>query len=97
MPASKKNKTREWNEWQQMGLPEKDARNIIHFRHWYNFYVAKKDKSDWTSEFDSSQFERFVQRYIDPSKLDDFKKPNWWQSKTDTLELSPSEYFLDCL
>ena len=88
MPASKKNTTREWNEWQQMGLLEKDARNIIHFRHWYNFYVTKKDKSDWTSEFDSSQFERFVQRYIDPSKLDDFKKPNWWQSKTDTLELS---------
>jgi len=28
-----------------------------------------------------------VQRYIDPSKVDDFKKPGWWASRNDSLKL----------
>mmetsp|Transcript_37168 Transcript_37168/g.75828 ORF Transcript_37168/g.75828 Transcript_37168/m.75828 type:complete len:855 (-) Transcript_37168:98-2662(-) len=81
----------EWNEWQKLGLKEKDARNIINFRHWHKFYVAgMKDKNDWTAEFNTAHYKRFVQRYIDPNKLDEepgwFKsawKPGWWTSKND--------------
>mmetsp|Transcript_11996 Transcript_11996/g.17903 ORF Transcript_11996/g.17903 Transcript_11996/m.17903 type:complete len:511 (+) Transcript_11996:99-1631(+) len=88
----------DWNEWQKMGLKEKDARDIINFRRWHKFYVAKKDKNDWATEFKSAHYERFVQRYVDPSKPDDYEppglweswlKPSWWEvPKKDNLKTS---------
>jgi hypothetical protein len=84
------------NEWQKLGLKKNDARNIIYFRHWHNFYVAgTKDKGDWAAEFSSAQYER---RYIDPRKPNEIKKPGWWvfgserqlgfwESKNDSLKL----------
>jgi len=51
----------DWNEWQKMGLKENDARNIINFRHWYNFYVVgTKNKSDWATEFHSKQYKTCI-------------------------------------
>jgi hypothetical protein len=79
--------TEKWDGWKTMGLKENDARHIINFRHWHKFYVArKKNKGEWTAEFSSTQYERFVQRYIDPSTLDEFEKPGWWASKGDRLK-----------
>jgi len=88
-PNSSISNMEKWDEWQKMGLKESDARHIINFRHWHKFYVArKKVKSNWEEEFNSAQYERFVQRYIDPSKLDEFKKPDWWASRNDSLKLA---------
>eukprot|EP00985_Skeletonema_marinoi_P015596 scaffold8093_cov174-Skeletonema_marinoi.AAC.7 len=70
----------DWNEWKSLGLNMNDARNIINFRRWHNFYVAKKDKNDWAASFKSAHYERFVQRYVDPSKPDDYKPPSLWES-----------------
>jgi hypothetical protein len=88
----------DWDGWKSLGLKEKDARNIINFRRWHNFYVAKKDKNDWAASFKSAHYERFVQRYVDPSKPDDYEppglweswlKPSWWEvPKKDNLKTS---------
>jgi hypothetical protein len=79
----------DWKDWQKMGLKESDARHIINFRHWHKFYVArKKYKSNWAADFNSAQYKRFVQRYIDPTKLDEFKKPGWRASRNDRLKLA---------
>eukprot|EP00984_Skeletonema_dohrnii_P004398 scaffold1565_cov144-Skeletonema_dohrnii-CCMP3373.AAC.9 len=96
----------EWNEWQQLGLKESDARNIISFRHWHKLYVAgMKDKKDWTAEFNTAHYKRFVQRYIDPNKLDEepgrFKsawKPSWWTKNDNSLKTSKEKKdYLDML
>ena len=78
----------DWDGWKSLGLNMSDARPIINFRHWHKFYVAKKDKSDWATEFSSAHYERFVQRYTNPTKPDQFNKPGWWASKNDHLKLS---------
>jgi len=77
-----------WDEWRKMGLKESDARHIINFRHWHKFYVARKKYSNWAADFNSAQYEGFVQRYIDPSKVDEFKKPGWRASRNDSLKLA---------
>jgi len=85
-----------WNEWQEFGLKENDARTIISFRQWHKFYVAgQKDKDDWAAEFSSAQYKRFVQRYIDPNRPEpgwsksSWKwKLGWWASSDDSLTLS---------
>jgi len=84
-----------WNEWQESGLKENDARTIISFRQWHKFYVAgQKDKDDWAEEFNSAQYKRFVQRYIDPNKPDEELgcksswKIGWWGSSDDSLTMS---------
>ncbi|KAK1743948.1 hypothetical protein QTG54_005545 [Skeletonema marinoi] len=92
-PTSKKNRydvsNTDWDGWKSLGLNMSDARHIINFRHWHNFYVAgKKDKSDWATEFSSAHYERFVQRYTNPTKPDKFNNPGWWASKNDHLKLS---------
>jgi len=48
-PTSKKSgcdvSNTDWDGWKSLGLNMNDARHIINFRHWHNFYVAgKKDK-----------------------------------------------------
>eukprot|EP00985_Skeletonema_marinoi_P004600 scaffold1991_cov73-Skeletonema_marinoi.AAC.1 len=96
-PTSKKNRydviKTDWDGWKSLGLKEKDARHIINFRHWHNFYVAgKKDKSDWATEFNSAHYERFVQRYTNPTKPDKFNKPGWWASKNDHLKMSKEKH-----
>ncbi len=91
----------DWNEWQKIGLKKNDARHIINFCHWHKFYVAgQKDKSDWAAEFNSAHYERFIQRYIDPSKPDEFRTPGWWNLdswtwKSDVLRMSEEkqDYF----
>ena len=85
-----------WNEWQDTGLKENDARNIISFRQWHKFYVAsQKDKDDWAAEFNGAQYKRFVQRYIDPNEPDEELgwcksswKIGWWTSPDDSLTMS---------
>jgi len=96
-PTSKKNGgdvgNSDWNEWQCFGLKESDARNIINFCRWHKFYVAgEKDKNNWAIEFNTAHYERFVQRYVDPSKPDEFKTPGWWASKNDSLKLSQENH-----
>jgi hypothetical protein len=73
-------------EWKDMGLTRNNASEIINFRHWYNFYVAgKKNVKGWVAEFNSAQYNKFLQRY-EPGY--DFRKPGWWASKNDNLKLS---------
>ena len=96
-PTSKKNggdvSNSDWNEWQCFGLKESDARNIVNFRRWHKFYVAgEKNKNNWAIEFNTAHYERFVQRYVDPSKPDEFKTPGWWASKNDSLKLSQENH-----
>eukprot|EP00984_Skeletonema_dohrnii_P034264 scaffold33512_cov113-Skeletonema_dohrnii-CCMP3373.AAC.5 len=103
-PTSKKNwgdvsNTNYWNEWESLGLKEKDARNIINFRHWHKFYVAgKKDRSGWATEFQSKQYNNFVQRLVDPIKLEmpcwwkSWWKRGWWVSKFDSPKLDKEKH-----
>ena len=88
-------------EWKKLGLKESDARNIIQFRHWFNFYARGKgigSNCNWTLGFSSKHYNNFVGRYIDPNKLDDFKKPNFWESRYDELKASKERTdYLDML
>ncbi len=84
------------NEWQESGLKESDARNIISFRQWHKFYVAgQEDKADWAADFSSAHYKRFVQRHIDLNKPDEelgwrksLWKLGWWASPDDSLTMS---------
>ena len=63
--------------WQQMGLTRYEAKNIIEFRHWYNFYVAgKPDVTGWSSGFNLRQYLNFLQCY---QPGDSFRMLSWWK------------------
>ena len=79
------------NEWKDMGLSRNDASDIISFRHWHKFYVAgKSNMKGWTKEFNSAQYNNFLQRY-EPG--DDFSNPSrlkfWMQ---DSLKFSQERH-----
>ena len=64
------------NSWQRMGLARDDAKEIINFRHWYNFYVAGLDVPGWVSKFNKRQYDSFIQQY---QPGDNFRMLSWWK------------------
>ncbi len=78
-------------EWKLMGLTRNDAHHIINFRHWHTFYIAgRSNTKNWTKEFNSAQYNHFLQRY---QPGDNFSKPGRWKFwKRDSLKFPQEKH-----
>jgi len=76
--------------WKRMGLTWSDASDIINFRHWHNFYVrGKKNVKGWTAEFNSAQYNDFLQRYVSGNS---FRPSPWKFWQHDSLKSSQERH-----